>query len=159
MNIGRIAAVMALGIAAAGCATIIRGTKQEFAIVSQPPSATATLSTGQTCITPCNLKLPRKDAFDVTLTLDGYEPATAHVNSGWSRGGTQTFVVGNIIAGGLIGMGVDASNGATRDLTPNPVSVTLTPIVPPPPPIAAVPEVAPPAADAAPVETPAPIQQ
>jgi hypothetical protein len=153
MNIGRIAAVTALGLAAAGCATIIRGTKQEFAIISEPPSATATLSTGQTCVTPCNLKLPRKEAFDVTLTLDGYEPATAHVNSGWSRGGTQTFVVGNIILGGLVGMGVDASNGATRDLTPNPVSVTLTPIAPPPPPITALPEAPAPVAEPTPEAT------
>jgi hypothetical protein len=132
MNIGRIAAVTALGLAAAGCATIIRGTKQEFAIISEPPSATATLSTGQTCVTPCNLKLPRKEAFDVTLTLDGYEPATAHVNSGWSRGGTQTFVVGNIILGGLVGMGVDASNGATRDLAPPPPPITVVPEAPAP---------------------------
>jgi hypothetical protein len=111
----------------AGCATVIRGTQQDFAIQSTPPGATASLSTGQSCVTPCSLRLPRKEDFDVSFSMDGYDSGTAHVTSGWSRAGTQTFVIGNIILGGLVGMGVDASSGATRDLWPNPLVVTLVP--------------------------------
>ena len=138
----------ALAIAASGCATVIRGTQQDFAIQSTPPGAAATLSTGQTCITPCALRLPRKQDFEVAFALDGYQSGGARVTSGWSRGGTQTFVFGNIILGGLIGMGVDAANGATRDLTPNPLVVTLIPVPPPPAPVVE-PEAAPTEAAAA----------
>lgn len=34
-------------------------------------------------------------------------------------------MAGNVIFGGLIGIGVDASTGAMRDLAPNPIEVTL----------------------------------
>jgi hypothetical protein len=37
---------------------------------------------------------------------------------------------GNVLAGGLIGMGVDAATGAAQDHKPNPVIVTLQPIAP-----------------------------
>ncbi|MBX9746536.1 MAG: PEGA domain-containing protein [Hyphomonadaceae bacterium] len=136
----RLLVVAAMLASASGCATVLRGTEQDFSIQSTPPGATATLSTGQVCITPCELRLRRKDDFDVTFTMDGYQTGTAHVTSGWSRGGTQTFVIGNIILGGLIGMGVDASNGATRDLYPNPLVVTLVPVEPVAPVAPATPE-------------------
>jgi hypothetical protein len=125
--IGRLLAGAAMLVAVSGCATIIRGTQQDFAIESTPAGATATMTNGESCVTPCALRLPRKEAFDVTFTMDGYQTGTARVSSGWSRGGTQTFVIGNIILGGLVGMGVDASTGATRDLYPNPLVVTLVP--------------------------------
>jgi hypothetical protein len=123
----RVFACAALLVATAGCATVIRGTQQDFTIETTPAGAQATLSTGQSCVTPCTLRLPRKQDFDVTFAMEGYDGGTAHVTSGWSRGGTTTFVVGNIILGGLIGMGVDAANGATRDLWPNPLQATLVP--------------------------------
>ena len=34
-------------------------------------------------------------------------------------------MAGNVILGGLIGAAVDANNGATQDLVPNPLRVTL----------------------------------
>jgi hypothetical protein len=37
---------------------------------------------------------------------------------------------GNILVGGLVGMGVDAVTGAATDHKPNPVIVTLQPIAP-----------------------------
>jgi hypothetical protein len=128
MKIVQAATAVSLAFALGGCATVLRGTKQDLSLQSTPPGATATLTTGETCVTPCELHLPRKLGFEVTFELEGYAPTTAHVSSQWSRGGTQTFIIGNIIAGGAIGMGVDASNGATRDLTPNPVTVTLQPV-------------------------------
>jgi hypothetical protein len=42
------------------------------------------------------------------------------------RSGAAGFA-GNILAGGLIGMGVDAATGAAQDHKPNPVIVTLRP--------------------------------
>lgn len=37
-------------------------------------------------------------------------------------------MAGNVILGGLIGAGVDAATGATKDLKPNPIEVKLVPI-------------------------------
>ena len=39
---------------------------------------------------------------------------------------------GNVLLGGLVGMGVDAATGAALDHKPNPVIVTLQPAAPPP---------------------------
>ena len=35
---------------------------------------------------------------------------------------------GNLLVGGLVGMGVDAATGAAQDHKPNPVIVTLQPV-------------------------------
>jgi hypothetical protein len=34
-------------------------------------------------------------------------------------------VAGNVLVGGVIGLGVDMVTGASQDLTPNPVTVVL----------------------------------
>ena len=151
MSVLRFAGTALLCVASASCATIIRGTKQDFTVQSEPAGASAALSTGQNCAaTPCTFELPRKVDFDVTVKMPGYRPATAHVTSGWSKGGTQTFVIGNLILGGLPGMGIDASTGAVRDLYPNPLTVTLEPEAP----AAPTAEPAPAAADTAAPTTP-----
>jgi hypothetical protein len=85
-------------------------------------------STGFTCgPTPCQIKLPRKTPFDATITLTGYEPQTVHVRSEVGGGGAAGMA-GNVIAGGLIGMAVDGSDGAMNDLKPNPLTITLQPV-------------------------------
>jgi hypothetical protein len=40
---------------------------------------------------------------------------------------------GNLLLGGLVGIGVDAATGAAQDHKPNPVIVTLQPLLPAPP--------------------------
>ena len=109
------------------CATITRGTSQSFVIQSEPPGATARLSNGQICDTPCSLKMKRKDGFTVDITKDGYEPVHATVSSGISGGGAAGMA-GNVILGGLIGAVVDGTSGAMNDLSPNPLSVRMIPI-------------------------------
>ncbi len=74
---------------------------------------------------PCAFpKVPRGDAFTVKATLAGYEPGEAKVESKLSGGGT-TGMVGNVLAGGMIGVLIDGNNGSTHDLTPNPLKITL----------------------------------
>lgn len=128
MNIvlrGVSALVLCFGLTA--CATVTRGTKQEVTFESTPPGAVAKTTTGYVCdSTPCTTKLARKEAFDVTFTKDGFKPATVSVQSRMQGGGTAGLV-GNVLVGGFIGVGVDATSGALLDLTPNPVSVTLDP--------------------------------
>lgn len=109
------------------CATVTRGTKQKYAIESTPAEAQVALSTGQTCVTPCKLKLKRKHGFTATFEKPGYQPLEAQVKSKFSGGGAAAGA-GNIIAGGIIGAVVDGSNGSMNNLTPNPLQVTLVPV-------------------------------
>jgi hypothetical protein len=70
--------------------------------------------------------MPRKEAFDATFVKVGYETKTVHVDSKIRAGGTAGLV-GNVVAGGVIGMAIDGTNGSMNDLVPNPLVVTLTP--------------------------------
>jgi hypothetical protein len=126
---GMSAALLCVGLSSLGaCATITRGTTQQVTVESSPPGAAVRTTTGFTCeATPCTFKMPRKEGFNVTISKDGYKPATVTVESKVAGGGAAGFA-GNIIAGGVIGMGVDATSGAMQDLVPNPVSVTLEPV-------------------------------
>lgn len=106
------------------CATITRGTSQDFVINTDPPGAQITLSTGQTCTSPCSLRMKRKRGFSVTASMPGYQDGHAEVRSRM-HGGGGAALAGNAIFGGLIGVGVDASNGSLRDLRPNPLTITM----------------------------------
>lgn len=155
--------MMLCGLAAASlmlpaCATVVRGTSQKFKIDTTPTAANVELSNGQTCVSPCELKLKRKDGFIVTAKKDGYENATAEVHSE-VRGGGIAGAAGNVLIGGVIGGIVDGSSGAMKDLTPNPLHLTLKPVsapavvgVPADPAAVPVADAAAPAAEATPVE-------
>jgi hypothetical protein len=136
------AAALALGLG--GCATITRGTTTQFTVDSSPPGAQVRTSTGFTCeATPCTFKMPRKEAFVVTVSKAGYKPSETPVKSIVAGEGAAGFV-GNALVGGVIGAGVDVSSGAMMDLSPNPIHVNLDPAVDAPPPAGAPPAAAPP---------------
>ncbi len=60
----------------------------------------------------------------VTISKPGYHTARVNVTSEASGAG-GAGMAGNILVGGLIGVGIDASSGAMLDLPPNPVAVAL----------------------------------
>lgn len=124
--------ISAAGLALAGCATVTRGTTNQIQIVSEPSGATARTSMGYQCSTPCTLQVSRKDEFSVTFTLAGYEEQTVPVKTQIAGSGAAGFA-GNVILGGVIGMGVDAATGSTLEHVPNPVSVVMRPIAKPAP--------------------------
>jgi PEGA domain len=107
-----------------GCATITRGTTQSWTVETEPSGATVTLSSGETCTSPCTLKKKRKFPFAVDICKTGYSRVSTQVLSS-IKGGGAAGMAGNVLVGGLIGIGVDAGSGATKDLTPHPLSVTL----------------------------------
>lgn len=120
----RIGVAVLAATSLSGCATVLRGTKQKFEIVTVPPGADVSLSNGVTCVSPCKLKLKRKEAFVATISLSGFQTQTVDVKSEFNGGGA---LAGNLILGGLIGGAVDASNGSLNTLRPNPINVTLVP--------------------------------
>ena len=106
------------------CATVTRGTKETYVIESTPSAATVTLSNGKTCVTPCSLKLNRKEEFVARFARDGYQPAEVQVESKIKAGG-GVAAAGNLFIGGIIGAVVDGTNGSLMDLTPNPLRIQL----------------------------------
>lgn len=121
--------VLALGAAIilSGCATITRGTTNQVQVLSEPPGATAQTTLGHQCVTPCSLSIPRKEEFVVRYHKDGYQDAQIPVKTGIAGTGAAGFA-GNVLLGGVVGMGVDAATGATLEHQPNPVTVTLQPL-------------------------------
>jgi PEGA domain len=107
-----------------GCATITRGTSQAWSVQTEPAGANARLSTGEECTTPCTLKLKRKSEFSVTISKEGYKELVTQVVSQIAGAGAAGMA-GNVLVGGIVGVGVDAFSGATKELKPNPLVVTL----------------------------------
>jgi hypothetical protein len=111
----------------AGCATVVLGAKESFEIMSTPAGAHVQLSTGGTCITPCQLELPRAVAFQARVSAPGYATQVISVSSRDAVGGAVGFL-GNGVVGGVVGAGVDLDSGAMRRLSPNPLKVRLNPL-------------------------------
>jgi hypothetical protein len=126
MKIGMIGGVLAVSVMLAGCATVTRGTRQTFKIDSTPTAAKVELSNGESCTTPCTLKLKRRPGFTATFTKEGYESQTVKVDSELHGGGVAAGA-GNLLLGGVVGGLVDGSNGSLNSLSPNPLQVTLAP--------------------------------
>lgn len=110
------------------CATITRGVHEKLTVQSDPPAADVRLSTGEHSVTPAKfVKRRRTESFTVTISKPGYLSQTVKVESrGGATGGT--VMAGNVFAGGVVGIAVDASTGAYNSLYPNPISVRLMPV-------------------------------
>jgi len=122
--------LLAAAIAApcVGCASVTRGTTENISISSTPAGATAELSgldNPTACVTPCVVVAKRSADITVTVSKEGYEPQVIPLTKEIPGSGAAGFA-GNLLVGGLVGMGVDAA----KDHKPNPVIVTLQPIGP-----------------------------
>jgi len=133
--LNRLVPVLVALLLASGCASVTRGTKDTLVVESDPAGAKVRLSTGGVGLTPTSFQLPRKQMLDVYIEKEGYETLTVHVSSQISGTGAAGMA-GNVLVGGLIGAGVDVWTGATKDLRPNPIKVTLVPRKPEPKPAA-----------------------
>ncbi|WP_431311050.1 translation initiation factor 2 [Methylobacterium nigriterrae] len=123
----RLVTVALVATSVSACGSITRGTTEKMAFLTEPPGAQMVTTKGYACpATPCSLEVDRSDEFDVTFTKPGYQPQLIPVRTKLAGSGAAGFA-GNILAGGVIGMGVDAATGAAMDHFPNPVSATLVP--------------------------------
>ena len=114
MRIWFIALSFALLLAA--CATIVKGTTQTV-LVDTPTArgATCTLTSGaigtKIVVTPGAILLEKgKDAINVTCTKECYLDGVGVIPSNF-----EAMSAGNIILGGVIGLGVDAASGAMNE--------------------------------------------
>ncbi|MBV9494681.1 MAG: translation initiation factor 2 [Acidobacteria bacterium] len=111
-----------------GCASIVHQTTQQVPVASNPPGAAVTVACGDVnndpkLVTPTVVTVHRKPArCTISLAKDGYAPASIDLQrqmSGW--------YLGNVLFGGIIGLIVDAANGAMYNRTPDRVDVSLAP--------------------------------
>ncbi len=112
-----------------GCATITTGTTQPINIDSEPQAADCTLSREGvalgTVTTPAPITIKRHaSTIHVVCKKAGYEDARMVMNSRY-----ETASSGNFLLGGVIGVMVDASSGASSRYESS-VLVRLTPLSP-----------------------------
>ncbi|MFA4994170.1 MAG: hypothetical protein WC521_02575 [Bdellovibrionales bacterium] len=109
-----------------GCSTIIEGRSQQIQINTNPEGAACKLvRKGETLTTvsptpACAYIEKTKDDIKIICSKTGYETAT-YMNKSSSAGAT----FGNIVAGGLIGWGVDSATGSDNKYD-SPVNITLS---------------------------------
>jgi hypothetical protein len=127
---GRVATVLCgvISLVFAGCSTVVKGTEQQVSVNTPGvPGAVCQLTSPaigtRTVQTPGNIVLP-KSRHNVAVTCraqcygDGVSTLASH---------TEVMTAGNILLGGVIGLGVDAASGAMNKYDPG-VEVMMTPL-------------------------------
>jgi len=110
------------------CSTIVKGTKQEVSVATPGvQGAMCTLTSPaigtRTVQTPGNIVLPKsKHNVSVACAKQCYTDGVGVLASE-----TEIMTAGNVVFGGLIGLGVDAASGAMNKYEPG-VDIAMTPI-------------------------------
>jgi hypothetical protein len=112
--------LVGLGPVLTGCATIMDGSKQKIGFSSNPTGAIVTVDDKILGNTPLTENLSTKKIHTVKMELVGYHPYEMTLTKK-----TNSWVWGNIIFGGFIGLGVDAITGGLYRLTPEQVNADL----------------------------------
>lgn len=111
-----------------GCSTIVKGTKQQVSINTPGVTGavcelTSPVVGKQIVQAPANIVLQKsKHSVAVSCTAQCYAPAVATLASH-----TEIMTAGNILVGGVIGLGVDAASGAMNHYDAS-VEVAMSPI-------------------------------
>ena len=110
-----------LVILISGCGTLSNGSTQVIQVTSAPGEATIS---GNPDIgmftTPASLELERKSSYTLTVTKEGYEPATARIAKKMKTG---TLLLDILLF--PIGVIIDGVTGAWYELSPGQVTVVL----------------------------------
>lgn len=122
----RIVAALAGALLLADCATITKGTSQVVAIdTPNVPGATCTIQTQsgpRTVVTPGSVTLTKgSNALPIQCVKECYVNGSSIIPSG-----TESMAAGNVVFGGIIGLGVDEASGAINKY-PDMVTVAMTP--------------------------------
>lgn len=102
-----------------GCATIVEGTDQTVTVISDPAGAECELRRDGEILavvnpTPGSVSIDKsQDSVVVRCRLDGYEDSVGTLSADF-----QGMTFGNILFGGIIGVGVDAASGAMHEYEP-----------------------------------------
>jgi hypothetical protein len=102
--------ILALCALVGGCASVARGTTENISIASTPSGAEAVISgldIPTACLTPCAVVVKRNADISVTFEKQGFEPQVVQLTKEIQGAGAAGFA-GNLLLGGVVGMGVDA---------------------------------------------------
>ena len=118
--------VLAPALVLVGCATITKGTTQTIAVDTPGvPGASCTIQTPsgpRGLTTPGNVALDKQStALPISCTKECYLTASSMIPSN-----TESMAAGNVLLGGVIGLGVDAASGAINKY-PDLVTVAMVP--------------------------------
>jgi len=111
--------VVAAGALSGGCASIITGSRQDVAITTDPSGATVAVD-GQEAVSPARFNLKRKHSYTVVVEKEGYATAQRRIGKTFN-----VWTLGNLILGGIIGIGVDLITGAFWALDPDDMYIIL----------------------------------
>lgn len=129
----RLLAVASLALTSA-CASITTGTTQSVSVSTEPPGAMCQVTRNAEMLgivnpTPGTITVSKSSsAMNVRCERAGYQPALQTVPSSM-----QAMTAGNLLFGGVIGLGIDAASGAMNQYPPN-VTLGLVALPAPPPP-------------------------
>lgn len=116
----RIACLFLSAVALGGCATLTKGTTQLVSVYTPgAPGASCTLNSSavgtKTVITPAQVVLDKgSDNVSVVCKKECYQDGVGVIASN-----TEGMTAGNILVGGVVGLGVDAISGAMNKYTPD----------------------------------------
>ena len=128
---GVLGGVALCAAAASGCATVVSGRTADVAVHSVPPEASVTVRDAEgavvaNTVTPGTVTLRRGRSwmrparYEATFEKPGYEPTVAPIETTFNP-----WSLANIVAGGGIGIGVDAVTGAMWKPKASAVETTL----------------------------------
>lgn len=126
----RILPALGLVLVLPGCATITEGTSQNISVITTPPGANCYVDRAGTKLgiinpTPGSLHIDKsKNDLSIRCKRVGYQKAIVTTSAKFNG---ATF--GNILAGGLVGVVVDAATGANYNY-PSEIDIPLAPISP-----------------------------
>jgi PEGA domain len=116
-GVSRLIAAVTATLSLSGCATVVGGGHdQRVHIDSEPQGAQVRVDGQPRGVTPTDVDLSRRQEHQVQLDLEGRPPYLSTL-----KPGCNPWVFGNLLAGGLIGLAVDASTGAVSTLYPTAV--------------------------------------
>ena len=121
-----LSSLMAAAILLVQCATIIKGTKQDVRLNSNPSNAVISIKTvGDMEVyngrTPCMVNLKRGQDYKVSIKFEGGQEQTVMINKEFNM-----WFLGNLLCGGVIGFIVDGIDGAMWKLEPNDLMINMS---------------------------------
>ena len=109
-----VALAVSIVASTSSCASIMSGTKQAVTITSDPSGAEISIDGKSAGKTPLTVELRRKEDHVIKAIGVGGGEATVTTTRG-----SNGWIWGNILFGGLIGLIIDLSNGAAKRFSPD----------------------------------------
>lgn len=121
----RVVFVLATVFWVSSCATVFRGNSEMISFTSEPPGGEVRLSSGQYCITPCELDVSRKGDLSVTVEMEGYKPYKSTMPATIDGAAVAGYTTFNLVMLPVINDVVDYNTRANYSRKPNPLHVAF----------------------------------